>query len=221
LVALGVVGIFFFLIKFITSQIRKREIEKTAINKRFAELEFQALQAQMNPHFVFNAMSTLQYYILKNESENASEYLAKFARLMRLFLDSSRNKFIELRKEIDLLRSYIELEQARLEHSFQYQIDIDPEVEVDTKIPSVMIQPFVENAILHGLRHKKEGGGLLKLQFSARDHIVECRIEDNGVGREESAMINKAKDKLYRSQALNIIDEKVKEQAPPLQSCLD
>lgn len=210
LVALCVIGIFFFLIKFITSQIRKREIEKTAINKRFAELEFQALQAQMNPHFVFNAMSTLQYYILKNESENASEYLAKFARLMRLFLDSSRNKFIELRKEIDLLRSYIELEQARLEHSFQYQIDIDPEVEVDTKIPSVMIQPFVENAILHGLRHKKDGGGLLKLQFSARDHIVECRIEDNGVGREESAIINKAKDKLYRSQALNIIDEKVK-----------
>jgi LytS/YehU family sensor histidine kinase len=85
-------------------------------------LEFQALQAQMNPHFVFNAMSTLQYYILKNESENASEYLAKFARLMRLFLESSRNKFIELRNEIELLKNYIELEQERLEHSFRYQV---------------------------------------------------------------------------------------------------
>lgn len=210
LVAVGIVGLFYFSIRYIAQQIRKREVEKTSINKRFAELEFQALQAQMNPHFVFNAMSTLQYYILKNESENASEYLAKFARLMRLFLDSSRNKFIELRKEIDLLRSYIELEQARLEHSFQYQIDIDPDVEVDTKIPSVMIQPFVENAILHGLRHKKDGAGLLKLQFSSRDHIVECRIQDNGIGREESAIINKAKDKLYKSQALNIIDEKVR-----------
>ena len=210
LVAVGIIVIFFFLIKFIARQIRKKELEKTAINKKFAELEFQALQAQMNPHFVFNAMSTLQYYILKNESENASEYLAKFARLMRLFLDSSRNKFIELRKEIELLKSYIELEQARLEHSFQYQVKIDPDVEMDAKIPSVMIQPFVENAILHGLRHKKDGDGLLKLQFSARDHIVECRIQDNGIGREESAMINKAKDKLYKSQALNIIDEKVR-----------
>ena len=210
LVALGIVGVFFLSIKLIVTQIRKREFEKTAINKKFAELEFQALQSQMNPHFVFNAMSTLQYYILKNESENASEYLAKFARLMRLFLDSSRNKFIELRKEIELLSSYIELEQARLEHSFRYQINIDPGVEMDTKIPSVMIQPFVENAILHGLRHKNDGVGLLKLQFTASDHVVECRIEDNGIGREESAMINKAKDKLYKSQALNIIDEKVK-----------
>jgi hypothetical protein len=210
LVVVGVIGIFILSIKFISRQIRKREIEKTAINKKFAELEFQALQAQMNPHFVFNAMNTLQNYILKNESENASEYLAKFARLMRLFLESSRNKFIELRNEIELLRSYIELEQARLEHSFQYQINIDPNVETDIKIPSVMIQPFVENAILHGLRHKNDNNGFLELQFSAPDHVLKCRIQDNGIGREESAKINKAKDKLYKSQALDIIDEKVK-----------
>jgi hypothetical protein len=108
-VTIAVLGLFFFSIKYITRQIRKREIEKTTINKKFAELEFQALQAQMNPHFVFNAMNTLQNYILKNESENASEYLAKFARLMRLFLESSRNKFIELSNEIELLRNYIEL----------------------------------------------------------------------------------------------------------------
>ena len=209
-VAVGIAGIFFFSIKFVARQIRKREAEKTIINKKFAELEFQALQAQMNPHFVFNAMSTLQYYILKNESENASEYLAKFARLMRLFLESSRNKFIEVRNEIELLRNYIELEQVRLEHSFQYQIYIDPNVEMDTKIPSVMIQPFVENAILHGLRHKNDGNGLLELHFYDRDHVLECRIQDNGIGREESAMINKAKDKLYKSQALDIIGEKVK-----------
>ena len=210
LVAAGVIGIFFLSINFVSRQIRKRETEKTAINKKFAELEFQALQAQMNPHFVFNAMSTLQYYILKKESENASEYLAKFARLMRLFLESSRNKFIELRNEIELLRNYIELEQVRLEHSFRYQINIDPSVEVDTKIPSVMIQPFVENAILHGLRHKNDGSGLLELHFCDKDDVLECRIQDNGIGREESAMINKAKDKLYKSQALNIINEKVK-----------
>jgi sensor histidine kinase YesM len=81
---------------------------------------------------------------------------------------------------------------------------------MDTKIPSVMIQPFVENAILHGLRHKNDDNGFLELQFSIRSHILECRIKDNGIGREESAIINKAKDKLYKSQALDIIDEKVK-----------
>ena len=202
--------IFLFSTMFIAQRIRKREKEKATISKRFAELEFQALQAQMNPHFVFNAMNTLQNYILKNESENASEYLAKFARLMRLFLESSRNKFTQLRNEIELLRNYIELEQARLEDKFQYWIHIDPEVEMDTKIPSVMIQPFVENAILHGLRHKNDSNGFLDLQFSARDHILECRIRDNGIGREASTMINKTKDKLYKSQALNIIDDKIK-----------
>jgi len=205
-----IIGIFLFSIMFVARRIRKREKEKATISKRFAELEFQALQAQMNPHFVFNAMNTLQNYILKNESENASEYLAKFARLMRLFLESSRNKFVELNNEIELLRNYIELEQARLQHGFDYQISIDPEVDMDTKIPSVMIQPFVENAILHGLRHKTDGNGLLELHFGARDHILECRIRDNGIGRQESERINKAKDKLYKSQALTIIDEKVK-----------
>lgn len=210
LIAIAVIGIFLFSIKFIGKQIRKREIEKTTINKKFAELEFQALQAQMNPHFVFNAMNTLQNYILKNESENASEYLAKFARLMRLFLDSSRNKFIELRNEIELLENYIELEQARLQHGFRYHINIDPEVEMDTKIPSVMIQPFVENAILHGLRHKIDGSGILELSFIIKGLFLECRIHDNGIGREESAIINKSKEKLYKSQALNIIDDKIK-----------
>ena len=209
-VAIAVLGLFFFLIRYITGQIRKREIEKTTINKKFAELEFQALQAQMNPHFVFNAMNTLQNYILKNESENASEYLAKFARLMRLFLESSRNKFIELRNEIELLRNYIELEQTRLQYSFKYEINIDPNVEMDARIPSVMIQPFVENAILHGIRHKTDANGLLELHFSAWDHMLACQIRDNGIGRAESAIINSTKDKLYKSQALSIIDEKVK-----------
>jgi LytS/YehU family sensor histidine kinase len=164
----------------------------------------------MNPHFVFNAMNTLQNYILKNESENASEYLAKFARLMRLFLESSRDKFIEIRNEIELLKNYIELEQARLQHSFHYKINIDPNVEMDTKIPSVIIQPFVENAILHGLRHKTDGSGMLELNFVIKDDLLECRIKDNGIGRKQSELINKTKDKLYKSHALNIIDEKVK-----------
>ena len=210
LIVLGVIGFFFFTIRFIARQIRKRELEKTAINKKFAELEFQALQAQMNPHFVFNAMNTLQNYILKNESENASEYLARFARLMRLFLEASRNKFIELSNEIELLRNYIELEQARLQHNFHYLITIEPDVKMDMKIPSVIIQPFVENAILHGLRHKNDNSGLLKLYFSVQNHALECRIEDNGIGRKESEIINKTKDKLYKSQAIQIIDEKVK-----------
>jgi LytS/YehU family sensor histidine kinase len=164
----------------------------------------------MNPQFVFNAMNTLQNYILKNESENASEYLAKFARLMRLFLESSRNKFIELRNEIELLRNYIELEQTRLQYSFKYKINIDPNVEMDARIPSVMIQPFVENAILHGLRHKTDANGLLELHFSVWDHVLACQIRDNGIGRAESAIINRTKDKLYKSQALSIIDEKIK-----------
>ena len=209
LLIIGLAGLFFFSVRFIAGRIRKNELEKTAVNKKFAELEFQALQAQMNPHFVFNAMNTLQNYILKNESENASEYLAKFARLMRLFLDASRNKFIELGNEIELLQNYMELEQARLEHNFQYQVTIEPGIEMDTKIPSVIIQPFVENSILHGLRHRNDTNGLLKISFTLRDSALECRVQDNGIGRLEAGLINKRKDKQYKSQGIKIIDEKI------------
>lgn len=194
----------------ISKNIKKREARKTAINKRFSELELQALQAQMNPHFVFNAMNTLQNYILKHESENASEYLNRFSRLMRLFLDASRDKFTTLAKETELLQHYIELEQARLDHSFSFSITCDDELEQDTEIPSVLIQPFVENAILHGLRHLKDKNGRLDIHFSAGGNDIICRVSDNGIGREESEKIRKAKGSLYRSQGMQLIEDKIR-----------
>lgn len=201
----------FLFIKYSIDRIRKRELEKTTINQKFAELEFQALQAQMNPHFVFNAMNTLQNYILKQESEKASDYLAKFSRLMRLFLDSSRQKYLTLTTEIDLLRNYIELEQARLEHSFTYELVVSEDIDQDdVKIPSAIVQPFVENAILHGLRHRKDEQGKLSVRFSLlSDEVLHCQIEDNGIGRRASVLLNQQPNR-YQSQGIRIIEEKLK-----------
>lgn len=190
--------------------IRKREQEKTALNKKFAELELQALQAQMNPHFVYNALNTVQNYILKQDAESASDYLAKFSRLMRLFLEASRNKFTSIDMEIRLLKNYIELEQARQENVFQYHINCTEDVELDTLIPSIMIQPFVENAIVHGLRHRKEAGGLLQISFAIKENALFCVIDDNGAGRTANTTNDRKSSEQYHSHGLNIVNERIK-----------
>ena len=210
LIALSIAALFILSVKYIVHQVKKRELEKTAVNKKFAELEFQALQAQMNPHFLFNSMNSLQNFILKNESENASEYLADFARLMRLFLEASREKYIELATEIELLEKYIILELVRLKHPFAYRIMVEPGIEMDKKIPSVIIQPFIENAILHGLRYRDDNNGLLNILFTMKGSVLQCQIEDNGIGRSEAEKINAAKVAKYKSQGLKLIDEKIR-----------
>jgi ligand-binding sensor domain-containing protein len=209
LMLLLAIGVVWMITRALVRNIRKKELEKTATNKKFSELELKALQAQMNPHFVFNAMNTLQNYILKHESEQANEYLGRFSRLMRLFLDASRNKFITIVKEVELLQHYIEIEQARLDTPFTYSIICDGAIDPDTEIPSVIIQPFVENAILHGLRHRHDNNGKLEIAFKLSENDIICVVTDNGIGREEAKKINIAKGTNYKSQGMQLIDEKI------------
>ena len=200
--------ILYFFIR--TQNIKKKEEEKTEINKKFAELELQALQAQMNPHFVFNALSAIQNFILNNNTEEATNFLSKFSRLMRLFLESSRNKYIALSEEKVLLEYYIQLEELRFKGKFTSKIQIDDNVSLDTEIPSMLLQPFVENAINHGLVYKENNDGFLHIHFKQDENKLVCIIEDNGIGRQKAAEIKSKSLKPYKSRSTEITEERLR-----------
>ena len=183
--------------------------QKRDLDKKFAELELNALQAQMNPHFIFNALTAIQNFILDNNHDAADTYLVKFSRLMRSFLDASKEKHITLHNEIKLLRLYVELEQLRFGDKFDVKWMIDEEVDEFIDIPSMIFQPFVENAINHGLLYK-EDKGLLLIHFYYKNNTLFCTIEDNGVGRIKSMEIQEQSRKSHKSRGMSIIEDRLK-----------
>lgn len=166
---------------------KKTETILTSTQQKMVEVEMQALRAQMNPHFIFNCLNSINRYILKSDEATASLYLTRFAKLMRLILDNSSSKNVLLSNELEALKLYIEMEALRFDKKFSYEINIDKSVSVDSiELPSLIIQPYVENAIWHGLLHK-DGAGHLRITVKLQDRgMLECIIEDNGVGREKA-----------------------------------
>lgn len=159
-----------------------------ALKQQIAEAEMSALRAQMNPHFIFNCINSIDAMIQSNDKYHATMYLNKFARLIRDVLDSSKQKTVPISRDIETLRLYIELEQFRHDDKFRYEIHADPAVlEEDYRVPPLVIQPYVENSILHGIRHRKNGGGMLSISIGLKDGQLLYHIEDNGVGRRSAA----------------------------------
>lgn len=183
----------------------KNKVLKAEMAK--AELELKTLQMQMNPHFIFNSLNSIQSFILKNDVISTNDYLSKFARLIRSFLDSSRSVKIRLREEIKLLTLYVEMEQMRFGDKFDFKINVGPDVDVLMEIPSMMLQPFVENSINHGIRYKDKKG-LLKISFETQEGSLLCKIADDGVGRERAETILAKTNKGYVSQGLKITAER-------------
>lgn len=166
---------------------------KAAIKQQMAELEAKAIRAQMNPHFIFNSLNAIQESIVLNDYTTSYQYLSKFSKLLRQVLNNSEKNFIPLRDEIEMNRLYLELESLRFKHSFTYTIDIDPSIDTETVLfPSLMLQPFIENAVWHGLMHK-DGDKKLMIRFYSQQQQLVCTIEDNGIGREKAAAIKKQK----------------------------
>lgn len=191
-------------------QLEKLELEKSKIEleKSFLELEQKALRLQMNPHFIFNALNSIQGFITRNDVSEAKRYLAKFAKLMRMILENSRQALTSINQEAELLHNYLELEQLCHGKRFRFEVTIDDGIEGDiTLIPVMLIQPFVENAILHGVRHL-ESGGLITVRFSAKAGQIICTITDNGIGRAASAELNRL-TKDHESAALKITEERL------------
>lgn len=182
----------FWLYKKRLHTIKNREKEKTTLNKKMADMELQALRAQMNPHFTFNVLNSIQYYIGYNNTAAAQSYLAKFSKLIRLTLDNSKNTFITLNEEQGILKLYLDLEKMRFENKFDYDIIIDESINKETLIPNMLLQPFVENAIKHGFKKeiKKPKVDIRMIDYADSIH---CIITDNGVGRsktEKPAAVN-------------------------------
>jgi hypothetical protein len=185
----------FFGFKYRLNKIRIRDQEKAVFQNKIAETELKALRAQMNPHFIFNAINSVQYFITDNDPESSQKYLAKFARLIRYVIDNSKPASIPLKTEVEALNLYLELESLRFGNRFTYEINIDENIDIDnTKIPSMIIQPFVENSIWHGLMHKPDKG---KIEISLRKQgsVLKCLIKDNGIGRKKSMEINLTNNK--------------------------
>ena len=183
--------------------------EKAILKTRAAENKMAALRAQMNPHFAFNSLQSINGFITKNDMLGAIEYVSQFSELMRMMLENSRQNRISLEQEINLLELYVEIETIRFAKPFSYQIIIDEKLDTfDVRIPALLLQPFVENAIKHGLFHKKDKGNLL-ISFSKENDFLKCVIQDDGVGRVESARINTQKGRKHKSLGLEIIKEQL------------
>lgn len=177
---------------------KKRNEELLAIeslNANLRQSQLKGIKAQMNPHFLFNSLNTIQSYILKNEKSKASVYLGKFSNLIRKVLNQSEEEYISLFSEIETLTIYLELEKMRFENVLEYEIVQSENLNKELSyIPSMIIQPFIENALKHGLIHKKENRKLLiQISNEANSKEIVCTIEDNGIGREASARMNKFK----------------------------
>jgi len=184
--------------------------EQQHLETELSQSQLTALRSQMNPHFMFNALNSIQEYTLTNQKELASDYLGKFSDLMRLYLNHSRLQTISLQDELEALELYLELEQLRFEDSFQYEVHKEKNVLLeDIDIPSMLIQPYVENAIKHGLFHRKTNRKL-KVSFSLNEsNALRCVIVDNGVGRKQSGMINQLRKNKPNSFATSAIQNRL------------
>ena len=181
---------------------------KTNLKFRMMNLEKSALRAQMNPHFVFNALTSIQHLITENDEKRAIEYLSIFSKLLRGVLDNSRSEKTKLESELSVLRNYLDLEFLRLGDQYTYKIKVDENLlNENVELPSFLLQPFIENAVHHGLAHK-DGPGHLTINIIDDNVFVLCIIEDNGIGRTKSAEINKYKDR--KSSGLSIVEERLK-----------
>lgn len=164
--------------------LHRRKLGRERLQRKLVELELAALRAQMDPHFIFNCLNSIEYYFLENNKKQAIFYLGKFSKLLRQTLEFSRCQFITLKEEIDFLHNYIALERMKLDDIFSYTITVGPGIESEAVyVPPLLLQVYVENAIRHGLKNKKDGAGKLSIRFNSFDKILFCEIEDNGVGR--------------------------------------
>ncbi len=187
---------------------RRNEIETKKIK---AELENEVLRAQMNPHFIFNSLNSIENFIMKNEKRLASDYLNKFARLIRMILDSSLNGVVPIAKDMEALQLYIDLEQLRFNNKFSYSTIIDPILlNGDYKIPSLLIQPYVENAIVHGLSHSDDLNLFLSVTAQLKNNNIIYTITDNGIGRLQAAIYKEQNKPFYKSVGLHITEERIK-----------
>ncbi len=178
--------------------------------QKIAETEITALRTQMNPHFIFNCLNSIKLYTLENKSEEASDYLTKFSRLIRLVLENSRSEKVTLENELETLSLYAEMEVMRFKNKLQYELVVSPEIDqLFIEIPPLLLQPFVENAIWHGLMHK-EDGGVVKVDVTmSLEKVLHVEVTDNGIGRKKSAEYKSKSATRNKSFGMKVTNERI------------
>lgn len=205
----SVTAFFIFFLAFRERRIKKRERERMEVERKMSDLELKALRAQMNPHFIFNSLNSIQNFIINNDIDSAIRYQSKFAKLIRSILENSKKSVIPLEEELKSLEIYLQLEALRFDNKFNYSIDMDKKINIqDTEIPTMLIQPYVENAIWHGLMHK-ETQGSIKILITKKKNIITCSVEDNGVGRQKSLELESKNRTKNKSMGMTITKERL------------
>lgn len=209
-VIMGFIGAGIAFSRYRIKKVQADEERKTALNAKIAELEQTALRAQMNPHFIFNCLTSIQQLIVTGDKTEANEYLVKFARLIRKTLDLSANPFISIKDEMEYLAEYMFLEQLRITGRFEYFIDADNTIDTEKiLIPNMMIQPVVENCIRHGIKSLEHRKGIINVYFKMNEGKLTCTVKDNGIGRKNSA--NESADLIkHKSYGIDIIEKRLK-----------
>lgn len=207
---IAISAFFFSLLIFIIYRIRvtaiKRRNELVNLTNLYKQ---QSLRQQMNPHFIFNTLNSIQLYILQNDPLNSQKYLTKFARLIRMTLDNSQEQYITVKEELDALRLYLELESLRLEGKLEFEVEVDsPEID-SLKIPTLLIQPFVENSIWLGIMLKEDKQGKIKVSVAKKNGLILCKVEDNGIGRKKAFEIKEKHSKGHKSLGFKITTQRV------------
>ena len=205
-----IAGAVFFVLRSIVKRIRIREESRRLISGRIAELEQLALKSQMNPHFIFNSLNSIQHYVMNKDIAGANKFISDFSRLIRSTLDYSSKSTIPIMDEVVYLRTYLELEKTRLENKFRFEIKVTQAIEEgDFVIPPMLLQPYVENSIRHGIRFRNDNEGLVQLHFSLQGNFVVCVIQDNGIGRKAASQYKMNSPIEYQSKGMSLTESRV------------
>jgi sensor histidine kinase YesM len=185
-------------------------LKEAALQTQMNDLMLSGIKSQMNPHFLFNCLTSITLYIEEQNLEAATRYLSLFSQLIRYMLDAASNVNLLLARELEMLKLYLELESMRFKHKLTFAIETDPELDPELMhIPHMMVQPVVENAIWHGLMHKPEGGHI-RIAFTHMDgSLLKVTIEDNGIGRQQSALFKSGKHTLRKSMGTKLLQDRI------------
>lgn len=197
--------------------IKAHELEEQRVSqlrsdfeRRVAEAEMAGLRSQMNPHFIFNCLNSIKLYATENDSEKASEYLTKFSRLIRMVLENSRSERVTLQNELMMLQLYADMEIMRFKQKLSFFVEVEPGIDANfVEIPPLLIQPYVENAIWHGLMHKSEGGSVRVRATQPQENMLQLTITDDGVGRAKAAELRSKSASHRKSFGLKMTSERI------------
>jgi hypothetical protein len=191
-------------------KVRTQEKIKMETAQKMADLEQMALKAQMNPHFIFNSLNSIQQYVIDKDIRGANKFITDFSRLIRLTLEISSQQRITLQEEIDYISAYLKLEKIRYESKFNYRILVPDNIDaVTTNIPPMILQPFIENSVRHGVRFREDNEGMITIEFKTEQNSLVCIVEDNGVGRKASARLKGKMIIEYQSKGMTLTARRI------------